>query len=402
MKKLCVFFAMVFACLIFASCKSDNNSVSTVNASIKQISSFIDDIYEIESANLILSDFMDKDSVYQKVNSLLYDESSVIIENLGVNDKFDTYVKKLYNLNNKVCSCVAINEQSKIISSEIALKLKMLKSMCDETDKNEKFKNSENSAVKQLSNNISTNFTKAKNSKIEIENNYNDIIKLKHNYSENLEELESSYIKLTNSLSSRNTYLTNILSCLNEYYNILSYYQNNKKLPEEDQTVIINLPATTDSEDNAVTQDKSGLYSDEDIKKYIDGVIDEKLDNSCGQNTEQNYGDLNYGNIGGYGYPYGYGFNNPYGMGMGYGGYGMPYGYGMGMGMPYGGFGWGNWGGNVTYRNIDTYKPIRLDLLYNQNNTNQNNGTFKRLSTKNRFGRGMFVKNIDTYKKHGK
>ena len=390
---------------------------------------------------------MDKNSVYEKLSEEMKNDSYELTEEISGSTKFDEYVQKLYRLNNTICYCIAINERSKLVCSAITLKLKTIKSMCNSLSEKTEFTKSENSGVLELSKNITSNAVKAKAVKSEIESFYNEIAKLKQNYSSNIENLESKYTKLTASLSDRLTYLSNILMCLDSYENILKYYyknvdinagltsENNDKIIDE----IINKNSNDDVDsvkdenitenDNKNTENNCQNNSDDNISDKIDdlsddikNLIDNNANNSgesgtlgCGKNADdyvetylpnENYPNSGYypypayGNFG-YGMPYGgYGFGMPYG-GYGYGGLGYG-GYGYG-GLGYGGLGYGGYSGfggfgTTTYRNIDTYRPIRLDLLYNQN-VDQQNANINRIKKTNWFFPNGFTRNIDTYKK---
>ena len=357
-----------FICVAIVLCGcSETNTKTTLNSimgNLNRVSTTLNNVQDLDQNDLIITDFMDE----KELNFI----DTGINSSLVKNEAMQTYFTKIANLNNNVISTIEVNDTINSYKLKIFARVSNIKAVCSQLIDNHKEieKNTLNS-LNELNNNISANTTRIGLSRNEITNNYNNMCKIKQEYSTKPDQLNTRYTKLKTSLNTRLSYYKNLLTSLDNLSNIMcddfkpicdDYYPNEEELINHDnnKSLKTGLHKNIDTYENAGTN----IYGD-----YRNNPM-YNPDNYL-KNYNPGYG-MNGPQIGGFGMN---GFSGAYGYGMypnGYriNGYNGMYGYGM----PYGGrYLYPNINTFGTYKNIDTYKSKKnLNEEYKQEDISNN------------------------------
>lgn len=349
--------AFICCAIILCGC-SETNTRTTLNSiigNLDKVSTTLDKVQSIDQNDLIIDDFMSE-------NELTLIEINQK-NNIAKNEAMQTYFSKIAKLNNNVISTIDVNNSINSQKIKIFAYVSNIKAVCCQliNNKNELNKK-ELTSLNELNNNISANTTRISLSRNEITNNYNNMYKIKQEYSTKPDQLNSRYTKLKTSLNTRLSYYNNLLDSLEDLSKLLcddskpicdDYIPDENELKNySDKSLKTGLRKNIDSYENAGTNiygdyRNNPIYNpDNYLKNYNPGY---------GMSGPQ-MGGFGVNGYGGYGYgmyPNGYGVNGYNGM----------YGYGM----PYGGrYLYPNINTFGTYKNIDTYKS-KKDLNKNNN-----------------------------------
>lgn len=357
--------AFIFCAIILCGC-SETNSKSTLNSimtNLNRVSTILNNVQDLDQNDLIIDDFMNEkelEIIDTKLNN-----------NLIKNEAMQSYITKITKLNNNVISTIEINNTIISYKMKIFTYVSDIKAICSQfLNNNKEFYKNELNSLNELNNNISANTTKISLSRNEITNNFNNMCKVKKEYSLKPDKLNTRYTKLKTSLNTRLSFYDNLLTSLDDMSKLL--YDDFKPIcddyiPDENEIKDNNNSIKTGMQKNIDTYENAGtnIYGD-----YRNNPIYNP------DNYLKNYNP-------------GYGMNGPQMGGYGMNGYGMPYGYGMypngygingyngmyGYGMPYGGkFLYPNINTFGTYKNIDTYRSKNeLNKKYNQEDISNNN-----------------------------
>lgn len=137
------------------------------------------------------------------------------------------YFTKLSNLYNVASSVVTTNNELNQIRNNILANISLVQTLANQV-KNDKYDLSETQikSINSLLDNINTNLNRINLSRNEVKNELNSVKSLKTNYTGNVEQLSSKYVRLVNCLDTRMTYFNNILGCLNQLENCLNGCDN--------------------------------------------------------------------------------------------------------------------------------------------------------------------------------
>lgn len=144
------------------------------------------------------------------------------INNIGYETDLNNHYQKLSNLCAIQVDTLNCNDQTNNLKTRILANISYLNSIAEQI-KSGNIQVSENQAkaVKDLLNNANAFANKINTSKNEVNNELKSVNNMKVNYSANADELSSKYIRLLNSLDTRNSYLQNILSSLLQIENVV-------------------------------------------------------------------------------------------------------------------------------------------------------------------------------------
>ena len=338
-----LFSAFIFCSIFLVGC-SETNSKNTFNSlmlNMTKISNTLDNVKNIETNELIISDFMDE-------NELARIDSQNYIDKVATNGAMNSYITKISALNNNVITTIEVNDLINNKKRQIYAKSSYVKALCSQNlSAKVELKNSQLKTLGELNNIIMANNTRISLTRNEITNNLKNVSAIKNEYSSKPEQLNSRYTKLKTSLNTRLSYYNNLLSGLEEVSTILC---KEVEYPYISDDYIIEDELVEQNKDNSV---KTGLQKNIDTYENAGTNIYGDIRNNPAYNPDNYLKNFNpgYGMYGGgmngFGYG-GYGFN-----GYGINGFGGMYGYGM----PYGGgYIYPNINTFGTYKNIDTYR----------------------------------------------
>ena len=380
LRKVIMLSFVLFTCLIFVGCGSNQSKISDkIDNSLNNLSNILKGTDTLVSTELVISEIMDeneiailtsvpnsnKQIVRYDNNKTGYNGATFTSANvyqgryINTDEQFKYnaltgYVAKLEQLHDIASDTISANNCAKYLKTTLNSKISAVKSINSQIENgNIELNNQQCKAVEDLLTNLNMNANRINFSKNELSNEAKAVKNLKNNYANNIEQLNSKYTKLLNCLDTRCSYYSNCLGCLDGIYNcilngniniqdILNY--NNCANCVEEDNYLNNCPECTNQND--VNQND----------------INENDINQTMSNNYNNY-QTNYRNQ----YT-----NNPYYM------YDM---YNNGYTR--------YWGNNYYPRNINTFGGYRNINTYGENFAqNGNVNTYKELSS-----------NVDTYKK---
>ena len=148
--------------------------------------------------------------------------------NIGYETDLNNHYQKLNNLCAIQIDTLNCNDKTNSLKTRILANISYLNSLAEQIKSgNINVSDTQAKAVKDLLNNANNFANKINTSKNELSTELKSVNNMKVNYSANVDELSSKYIRLLNSLDTRNSYLQNILSSLLQVENtILSGYSN--------------------------------------------------------------------------------------------------------------------------------------------------------------------------------
>lgn len=148
--------------------------------------------------------------------------------NIGYETDLNNHYQKLNNLCAIQIDTLNCNDKTNSLKTRILANISYLNSLAEQIKSgNINVSDTQAKAVKDLLNNANNFANKINTSKNELKTELKSVSNMKLNYSANVDELSSKYIRLLNSLDTRNSYLQNILSSLLQVENtILSGYSN--------------------------------------------------------------------------------------------------------------------------------------------------------------------------------
>ena len=148
--------------------------------------------------------------------------------NIGYETDLNNHYQKLDNLCAIQIDTLNCNDKTNSLKTRILANISYLNSLAEQIKSgNINVSDTQAKAVKDLLNNANNFANKINTSKNELSTELKSVNNMKVNYSANVDELSSKYIRLLNSLDTRNSYLQNILSSLLQVENtILSGYSN--------------------------------------------------------------------------------------------------------------------------------------------------------------------------------
>ena len=155
-------------------------------------------------------------------------ESRYNVTNTGYETDLNNHYQKLNNLCAIQVDTLNCNDQTNSLKTRILANISYLNSLAEQIKSgNISVTDNQAKAVKDLLNNANNFANKINTSKNELKSELRSVSSMKVNYSANVDELSSKYVRLLNSLDTRNSYLQNILSSLLQVENtILSGYSN--------------------------------------------------------------------------------------------------------------------------------------------------------------------------------
>lgn len=130
------------------------------------------------------------------------------------NDTLQNYFSKLSNLYSVAANVVNTNDNINSIKNSILAKISSVKTLATQIKNKEQLSESEIKSINTLLDDINTYMNKLNFTKNDVRTELNSVKRLKNNYTNNVEHLNSKYVRLTNCLDSRCSYYNNILSCL--------------------------------------------------------------------------------------------------------------------------------------------------------------------------------------------
>lgn len=162
----------------------------------------------------------------KNVSSQINDSNLNLLEYNKV-EPLTQYFSKLSNLYNVASSVVTTNNELNQIRNNILANISLIQTFANQI-KNNKYDLTENQikSINNLLDNINTNVNRINLSRNEVKNELNSVKNLKTNYTGNVEQLSSKYVRLVNCLDTRMTYFNNILGCLNQLENCLNGCDN--------------------------------------------------------------------------------------------------------------------------------------------------------------------------------
>ena len=340
----------VLCIFILVGCSETNTTIGTlemISNNMTKITNTLDNVKNIDNADLIISDFMDENDLSAvNSNDNVYNTSNAM----------NGYISKISSLNNSVISTIELNSVINNTKKQIYAQTSYIKALCNQNmDSKTEFSAEKLNSLRDLNNTIIANNTRINLSRNEITNNFNNVQKDQSIYSSNPEYLSSKYIKLKTSLNTRLSYFNNLSNSLDQLSDILCdngncnypyiaddyIFEDKNTITASNSHIEENSKKTSLFKKNIDTYENAGtnMYGD-----YRNNPIYNK-DNYL-RNTNPGYG-MGYGGYGMYGMPYGYNM----------GGYGMGYGGINGYGMPFNnGYIYPNINTFGTYKNIDTYR----------------------------------------------
>ena len=328
---ICLFLLLFVVTLSACGENSVNKTMDKINTTIDKVSNLVINIDEISTDTLTIDSIMDeKDEQHTGYDGATFTSGSV---------QLDNFINNVLKLSNQAHMAIDINNGTKQLLIEIKNNVDDVKTILEiMSSKKLEINNDKVSSIDDLCNNILTNVNRIMITKDDVNNELKSTVAFKTNYTQNVEQLTSKYVRLCSALESRNTYLQNINSSMDALYEALYFCYR----PSDD------------------TESVSKSWSN------IDTYENARNKNTNKQNKRNTENGNNFNNYGYDGYGYngaGYGMNNPY---YGYGGYMGGRGYG-GYGFGYGGLPYSPYGRynpyipNIdtfgTYKNIDTYRP---------------------------------------------
>lgn len=204
-------------------------------------------------------------NTYKKANY----ESRYDISEVGYETDLNAHYQKLNNLCAIQIDTLNCNDQTNSLKTRILANISYLNSLAEQIKSgNISVSDTQAKAVKDLLNNANSFANKINTSKNEVNTELKSVSNMKVNYSANVDELSSKYIRLLNSLDTRNSYLQNILSSLLQVENtILSngYYEN----ITESKNDTITCPNCENAQESTMPPPRRNLEQAE-----VDGVID--------------------------------------------------------------------------------------------------------------------------------
>lgn len=208
----------------------------------------------------------------------------------GTNITLQNYFTKLSNLYSVASNVVNTNVNINNVKNSILAKISSVKTLCSQLKTKDELKESEAKSINTLLENINTYINKLNFTKNEVRTELNSVRKLKNNYTSNIEQLSSKYVRLTNCLDSRCSYYNNILSCLFGLENCLG---GNCDFGDPTQNYICqdclkNLLNNNQNCPNGVCPD--GTYADNNCNDYN---CSENQNNKNNSNINQNSTDQN-------------------------------------------------------------------------------------------------------------
>lgn len=132
----------------------------------------------------------------------------------GTNGTLQNYFTKLSNLYSVASNVVNTNVNINNVKNSILARISSVKTLSAQLKTKDELKESEAKSINTLLENINTYINKLNFTKNEVRTELNSVKRLKNNYTSNIEQLSSKYVRLTNCLDSRCSYYSNILSCL--------------------------------------------------------------------------------------------------------------------------------------------------------------------------------------------
>ena len=148
--------------------------------------------------------------------------------NIGYETDLNNHYQKLNNLCAIQIDTLNCNDKTNSLKTRILANISYLNSLAEQIKSgNINVSDTQAKAVKDLLNNANNFANKINTSKNELSTELKSVNNMKVNYSANVDELSSKYIRLLNSLDTRNSYLQNILSSLLQVENTIlsnSYY----------------------------------------------------------------------------------------------------------------------------------------------------------------------------------
>ena len=360
--------AFICCAILLCGCSATNtkSTLNSIMSNLDKVSTTLDKVQTIDQNDLIIDDFMSE-------NELTFIETNQN-SNIAKNEAMQTYFTKIAKLNNNVISTIEVNNSINSQKIKIFAYVSNIQAVCYQLLNNKcELDKKELNSLNELNNNISANTTRISLSRNEITNNYNNMHKIKQEYSTKPDQLNSRYTKLKTSLNTRLSYYNNLLNSLDDLSILLcedskpicdDYLPDEKELTKNtNKSIETGIRKNIDSYENAGTNiygdyRNSPIYNpDNYLKNYNPGY----------GMTGPQMGGFGINGYGGYGYgmyPNGYGVNGYNGM----------YGYGM----PYGGrYLYPNINTFGTYKNIDTYKSKKKlnkerkqeDIKYNNDDS---------------------------------
>ena len=158
--------------------------------------------------------------------------------NIGYETDLNNHYQKLNNLCAIQIDTLNCNDKTNSLKTRILANISYLNSLAEQIKSgNINVSDTQAKAVKDLLNNANNFANKINTSKNELSTELKSVNNMKVNYSANVDELSSKYIRLLNSLDTRNSYLQNILSSLLQVENtILSGYSNSIDVENQSTT----------------------------------------------------------------------------------------------------------------------------------------------------------------------
>lgn len=165
-------------------------------------------------------------------------ESRYNVTNTGYETDLNNHYQKLNNLCAIQVDTLNCNDQTNSLKTRILANISYLNSLAEQIkSSNISVTDNQAKAVKDLLNNANNFANKINTSKNELKSELRSVSSMKVNYSANVDELSSKYVRLLNSLDTRNSYLQNILSSLLQVENtILSGYSNSIDVENQSTT----------------------------------------------------------------------------------------------------------------------------------------------------------------------
>ena len=327
MKKILLSVILLVSVFVFCACESTSlKTLNKVTSTIDKVESCVVNIDKISNDDLLIDSIMDDNS--NDNNNTGYDGATFTSGSIVM----DGFINSILKLSNQAHNAIDLNNDTNDILTQISNNIYDIKQLGKLIDKsNHSLDDDTLNSINDICNNILMNTNRLMITKDEVTNELSSTLALKRNYTNNVEQLTTKYIRLCSALQNKNAYLENVDNSLDNLYETLyiSYRPNQKT------TNSVNSFSNIDTYENAGKKTKNTIKQNSNKYPY---------------NSNGNYGGA------------GYGMSNPY---YNYGGFmgGRNYGgYGYG-GYPYSPYGRYNpYMPNIdtfgTYKNIDTYKSL--------------------------------------------
>ena len=212
------------------------------------------------------------------------------------NEPLNQYFSKLSNLYDVASTVVITNNQLNTMRNNILANISLVQTLSNQVKTDEcQLTDSQVKSIETLLENLNTTQNRLNLSKNEVKSELNSVKNLKGNYTGNVEQLSSKYVRLINSLNTRMTQYESILSCLNQLENCLNGYDCCLDNQTREETQIENISKTTCDGDNCFkdTKDfKYNVYEEEREKqenntKSNQSIEVEKINKKETQKTKQ-------------------------------------------------------------------------------------------------------------------